>query len=151
LDNKLIIKKRELKELEQTFLKQNSLLEREKNTLTEKLNQIETKTKETQEANEKEITSLKTILNAMKSEHGSTKEDLVTSNETLKKRLQTFELELQEKTSTFEKEQILWDGKFKFIEQQRDTYYKNLTEGKKKDLKPYSTTSKRKVHKKKKN
>ena len=41
------------------------------------------------------------------------------------------EADLAEKTGTFEKEHILWEGKFKFIEQQRDNYKKDSIESQK--------------------
>ena len=49
----------------------------------------------------------------------------------MRQRISQLEIALQEKTSQYEKDQILWESKIKFIEQQRDTLKKENTESNK--------------------
>lgn len=128
LEAKLLQKKKEVRDLEQTFIKQNNLMEKEKTTLNEKLANLEEDKKELVENYEKDISTLTSSLKNLKLELTSTKDDNVSCKDTLKKRVAVLEVDLQEKTSQLEKEQILWEGKIKFIEQQRDNYKKDLNE-----------------------
>jgi len=128
LEAKLIQKKKELKDVEQTLIKQNSLIEKEKQSLIDKLNTIEEEKKETIEAYEKEITQLKNNLSSIKQESTSAKDESNINKENLKKKIAGLEIDLQEKTSNYEKELILWDGKYKFVEQQRDNLKKELND-----------------------
>jgi len=128
LESKLIAKKKELRDAEQTFVKQSNLIEKEKQNLADKLNQMEEEKKEILENAEKEIKQLSNNLYSIKQESSSAKDELNINKDNLKKRISTIEMEFQEKTSNYEKELILWDGKFKFVEQQRDNYKKELSE-----------------------
>ena len=49
----------------------------------------------------------------------------------MKEKISKLELALSEKTSQYEKDQILWEGKIKFIEEQRDTLKKENSESSK--------------------
>ena len=131
LESKLFQKKKELRDLEQTFLKQNNSIEKEKTILSEKLSSMEEKKKEMQENFEKELENLKYNLKNNKKDTSKEKEDLLNNLDDLKKKVSQLETDLNEKNGNLEKEQILWDGKFKFIEQQRDNYKKDLTESQK--------------------
>lgn len=131
LEAKLLMKKKELKDLEQTFVKQNNAIEKEKTILQEKLEALKEKKKEQIEAMEKEIENLKQNSTYSKKDNEDKITELSSANELLKKRIYVLENELIEKTGTFEKDLILWEGKHKFIEQQRDNYKKDLTESQK--------------------
>lgn len=128
LEAKLILKKKELKDVEQTYIKDKSLIEKEKQNLTERLLAMEEEKNELIENYEKEIKHLSSSLTSIKQENNSTLDEFNTNKENLKKRITSLELDLQDKTSTYEKELILWDGKLKFVEQQRDNYKKELTD-----------------------
>lgn len=128
VENKLMQKKKELKDLEQTFLKQSALTDKENYILNERLSALEEKKKDLTLGYESELEKLTTNLRGMKTEHIKEREELATELEFFKKRIDVLEGELQERTGSNEKEQILWEGKFRFIEQQRDNYKRDLTE-----------------------
>lgn len=117
---KLLQKKKEIKDIEQTFIKQNNLIEKEKAILSEKLISLEDKKKEMQEQYEKELQNLSINLNINQKDILKERQEMQSSIEGLKKNVSRLEVELVEKNTLIEKNKILFDGKFQFIEQQRD-------------------------------
>ena len=67
--------------------------------------------------NEKEIS----LLNKA---NDSFKTNLSANEQKMRNKIYELETALLEKNSQYEKDQILWEGKIKFIEQQRDTLKK---------------------------
>ncbi len=128
MELRLLQKKKEIRDLEQTFLKQTNAIEKEKTILSEKLSSTEEKKREIQDNYEKEIEILQSSLKNNRKDISKEKEEFLNNLDTMKKRITKLESELSEKTGSYEKDQILWDGKFKFIEQQRDQYKKDLSE-----------------------
>ncbi len=70
-------------------------------------------------------------INLLTKENDSFKTNLNSKGENMKARIAKLESDLMEKTSQYEKDQILWEGKIKFVEQQRDTLKKENTESSK--------------------
>ena len=131
LEIKFFQKKKEFKDLEQTFMKQNSLIEKDKAVLSEKLLALEDKKKDMQEQYEKEIEILSSSLNLNRKDMSIEKQDMLNLIDNLKKSSKKFEGELLEKTSEFEKSQILSDNKYKFLEQQKENLKKENIESQK--------------------
>lgn len=121
---KLLQKKKEIKEIEQTFMKQNNLIEKEKAVLTEKLTALEEKKKEMQEQFEKEILNLSSNLNINQKDVLKERQELSNQIDSLKQTVGKFEYELLEKSKEIEKNQIVYEGKYKIIEHQRDSLKK---------------------------
>jgi len=68
VEAKLLSKKKEMKEAEQSYLKQISMLEKDKAILTEKLNSLEIKKKELMENYEREIENLNNTYKSIRDE-----------------------------------------------------------------------------------
>jgi hypothetical protein len=117
-----------MKELEQNFLKQGLANNKEKNDLSEKLNVLQKKYDELSANYDKEKNSNLTQINLLTKENDSFKTNLTANEEQMRAKISQLELALNEKTTQYEKDQILWDGKIKFVEQQRDILKKENTE-----------------------
>jgi len=128
---KLMQKKKEVKEIEQTFMKHNTLIEKEKAVLTEKLFALEEKKKEMQEQYEKEIHNLSSNLNLNQKDVLKERQDLSNQIDKLKQTVAKLDYDLLEKNKETEKNQIVFDGKYKIIEHQRDTLKKENNESQK--------------------
>lgn len=125
-------KKKDMKEAEQTLVKQINSYERDIVMLREKLNSVESSKKEMQENYEKEIQGLSAFSKNIKGDYQKEIEDYLKNSEGLKQRVQTLNTELMEARNTIEKDKMLWENKFKFLENQRDNYKLELTESQKK-------------------
>lgn len=130
-ESKLLQKKKEIKEIEQSFVKQNNLMEKEKAVLMEKLTNLEEKKKEMQENYEKEIESLSSNLNINQKDVLKERQELTNQITNLKQTVGKFEYELLEKNKEIEKNQIVFEGKYKIIEHQRDSSKKENLESQK--------------------
>jgi len=131
-DAKLILKKKELREQDQQLNKQINTIEKEKAIILEKLSASETKKNDMKEYYEKDTQSLNLKI---KTDQANFTKDLAELNKEithLKKQTNEMEQILVEKNATLEKETLLWEGKFKFLEQQKDTAKKELSEAQKK-------------------
>ena len=120
-----------MKELEQNFLKEKQTNEKEKNELTEKLSNIEKKYEDlSKNYDQEKNTNLKQI-NLLTKENTTFKTNYNSNEQQMRQKISHLEIALQEKTSQYEKDQILWEAKIKFVEQQRDTLKKENTESNK--------------------
>ena len=128
IENKLLNKKKEMKELEQNFTKQGLLNDKEKNELNEKLNIIQKKYDELYNIYNKEKDNNIKQINILTKENDSFKNNLTINEEQMRTKINELELSLNEKIIQYEKDQILWDGKIKFVEQQRDILKKENQE-----------------------
>ena len=131
LESKLLNKKKEMKELDQNFLKQSQTNEKEKNDLSEKLNNLQKKFDELSKNYDQEKNTNQKQINLLTKENDSFKTNLNSKGKNMKARIAKLEADLMEKTSQYEKDQILWEGKIKFVEQQRDTLKKENTKSSK--------------------
>ena len=125
-EEKLMLKKKDLKEAEQSFVKQINTYEREIALLKEKLAISESQRKELQETYEKEVSSISALSKNLKGDHQKEVEDIIKNNEAQKSKIQNLTNELQEAKTQIEKDNLLWDNKCKFLEHQRDTYKTDL-------------------------
>ena len=119
VEEKLVSKKRDMKEAEQTFIKQKIDLEREMALLSEKLKNSETSKKEMQESYEKEIASLSSFSQNIKGDHQKELEDYFKTTEALKLKVQSLTTELLETKSSLENGKHLWQHKIEHLEAQR--------------------------------
>jgi len=130
-ETKLLQKKKEIKEIEQTFMKQNNLIEKEKAILNEKLISLEEKKKEMQDQYEREIQNLSSNLNINQKDVVKERNELSIQIDSLKQTVAKIEYELLEKNKEIEKNQIVYEGKCKIIEHQRDTFKKDSLDSQK--------------------
>ena len=63
-------------------------------------------------------------INLLTKENDSFKSNLTNTDQNMKSKISKLESDLLEKTAQYEKDQILWESKIKFVEQQRDTLKK---------------------------
>ena len=131
LETKLLNKKKEMKELEQNFLKQTQNNEKEKNELSDKYNNLQKKFDDLLRNYDQEKNSNLKQINLLTKENDSFKNNLSSTDQAMKAKIAKLETDLMEKTSQYEKDQILWKGQIKFIEQQRDTLKKENSEASK--------------------
>ena len=124
LENKLFNKKREMKELEQNFTKQNQLNEKEKNEIIEKHNLLTKKFDELNATYNNERLNNEKKISILNKEKDSYKTSQTSSEQKLKNKIYELEASLLEKISQYEKDKVLWEGKLKLIEQQKDTLKK---------------------------
>ena len=124
LENKLFNKKREMKELEQNFTKQNQLNEKEKNELMEKHNSLQKKFDELNTTYNNERLNNEKQISILNKEKDSFKTSQTSNEQKLKNKIYELEASLLEKISQYEKDKVLWEGKLKLIEQQKDTLKK---------------------------
>jgi hypothetical protein len=125
---KLNKKKKELRDLEQTFLKQTCLIEKEKNVLNDKIGVLGGKNKELIENYQNEIEKLSKEMVIMKNEYFKEIESYRLGNEELRKKLREEQIASDEKEKKFEDERSLLEGKIKLIEKQMDEYKLELVE-----------------------
>ena len=128
---KLLQKKKEIKEIEQSFIKQNNLIEKEKAVLMEKLTNMDEKKKDMQLHYEKEIENLSSNLNINQKDVLIERQELTSQVYNLKQKVGKLEYELLEKNKEIEKNQIIFEGKYKIIEHQRDSWKKENLESQK--------------------
>ena len=124
LENKLFNKKREMKELEQNFTKQNQLNEKEKNELIEKHDSLKKKFDELNTIYNTERLNNEKQISLLNKEKDSYKTSQTSNEQKLKNKIYELEASLLEKISQYEKDKVLWEGKLKLIEQQKDTLKK---------------------------
>jgi hypothetical protein len=132
LENKFIMKKKEIKDNLNAHFKQMQLLEKEKNALNEKFLISEAKRKEILEQNEKEVNSINNNHNNYKKESSVVLSQNQKEIETLKLRIQGLEKDANEKKSIFEKEKMLFESKIKFLENQKELNKKEMIDNQKK-------------------
>jgi chromosome segregation ATPase len=128
LEEKYENKRKALKEVETKFQKKISEIEKEKVSLEERLNSSETELSKLDKKQANEIENLLVQINSLKDASNGDKKGLLIDLEKLKKRTYELELENTELTSTYEKDKALWEGKFQFLEQQRDQYKEDSAE-----------------------
>lgn len=126
--DKLNKKKKELRDLEQTFLKQTCMVEKEKNVLNDKIQALGNKKKEMSENYQLEFDKVTKEMNNMKAEYYSEIEEQRKANDELKKKLREVVNSQNEKDQLYENEKSLMDNKVKLLEKQKEEYKKELNE-----------------------
>ena len=89
-------------------------------------NKLQNKEKIKEALNEKNANQNQ--INLLTKENDSFKNNLTINEEQMRTKINELELSLNEKIIQYEKDQILWDGKIKFVEQQRDILKKENQE-----------------------
>jgi hypothetical protein len=118
-------KRKAHKELEQHLAKLTATNERERAILAEKASNLEVQLRETSKAAESEQVRLNQAIEQLQLALSGDK--ALTQEELEKKRKENAELERQNQDllNTYDRDRALWEGKFKFLEQQRDTAKKD--------------------------
>jgi chromosome segregation ATPase len=132
LEQKLEQKKKSLKEMATSSIKQIGALEKEKAIYVEKYSNLESKYYETEERLKNEIENLNNLLKEKKEAESSDKMSVHLENERLKTLLQEMEKEMSERGAASERERMLWENKHGFLTQQRDAAKADLAEAHKK-------------------
>jgi len=132
LEAKLEEKRRSMKEVESSSSKAISILEKEKAVLSEKMTNLESRSKEYEERYKEEISSLKAQIKARAESESADAQNLQRELEKAKEAFQDLEKEHAEQTSVYERDKILWENKFNFLNQQRDSCNQKLQESQRK-------------------
>ena len=122
LENKLMLSKKDLREVEQTFYKQISILEKEKALVEERLDKSEIKIREITDNYQKEIEQMISFQKNLKDNYQKELDDFQNSNEFLKNKINSLETEITEKSNVFSKDKALLESRCAFLEAQRDKY-----------------------------
>ena len=126
LNDKLNKKRKELRDLEQAFLKQTCFVEKDKNSFNDKIRILENDKKEISEAYMKDIEKISKDAELMKSNYLKEIEDLHASSDDLKRRIKEMQISYIENEQNFEKEKSLFENKNKLVEKQKEDYKKEL-------------------------
>lgn len=121
-DEKIINLKKDIRELEQNFYRQNGILEKDKALLEERLQKQEERNKESSESYQREIEQLQIFQKNLKENYQKEMDEFQNNNLYLKNRITSLEAEIAEKMNTFSKEKALQDNRNEYLEQQREKY-----------------------------
>ena len=100
------------------------LMTKDKDNLTDKLNNLQRAYDELKENYNNDKIQNEKQINLLTQENNSFKSNLNSNEKSMKSKIVELESLLMDKTSQHEKDQILWEGKIKFVEQQRDNLKK---------------------------
>jgi len=119
LDRKLTQKRKELKDSEESFMKQITALEKERAIATEKLASLESRLADTETRHSQELASA--LRSASERKDPDSKAFVLQQElERLQVRVFEAEKEMADKTSAYDRDKTLWDNKFNFLIAQRD-------------------------------
>lgn len=99
--------------------------ERERAVLAEKCANLEAQQKETVKASDLEISKLKEANEQLSLALHGDKALIQEEVERQRKELSELDRQYQDLNNSYDRDKALWDGKFKFLEQQRDTAKKD--------------------------
>jgi len=132
LESKLIIKKKEFRDSENQKTKTISMMEKERAVLNEKMTNFEIKKLEIIESFEKEKESLLSSISALKEKTSKDLLSITQENNNLKQKLDSLTESHSELSSIHDRDKLLWEEKFKFLDSQKEQYKKELSTEKKK-------------------
>ena len=115
LENNLINKKTEYKELEYTYDNQVKLLQREKDVLLEKLNNVTTQIEEVEKNIAEEKNNNYVTIENIKDENNTKNSQLLKENQALRTKLSEVQADFNEMTEVYEKDKTLWENKYKHL------------------------------------
>ncbi|CAD8065990.1 unnamed protein product [Paramecium primaurelia] len=124
--------KKQLKESEYQYNKQASTLEREKAILTEKLGNLESRKNELESKIKDESASVAQQQAALREQIAAEKKSLQQELEKYKQFNLQLEQEKSEIHTSYERDKALWEGKFQFLEQQKEQAKQDLVDALKK-------------------
>ena len=149
-ETKFLSKKKEMRDIEQNYMRQSTLVEKDKEILNEKIHVMETKKKELIDNYEKELETITTSFKTLKDEKIRENEVYMKEIETLRKKNFCFEQIINELKSSNEKDKLLWEGRFKFLETQREQSKKELIDNQRKFENIFENFQKKSAHEKEK-
>lgn len=123
---------REVREVENSCAKQLATVEREKSGLAEKLAAFEGRRVEGEAKLRQELAQLTAQLKEKRDIEGPDKVTLHSENERLKAVVAELEKDLAEKRNLLERDRLLYENKFVFLTQQKDTAKAELSEAQRK-------------------
>ena len=125
-------KRKGFKEQEAAYQRQLTEAQKERAVLEEKVASGDTQREEMRVKMEGEVLSLKEQLQAAGEQVARERELYASESERNKQALQEMERELSEVQSSYERDKALWEGKFSFLEQQKEQAKSDLAEASKK-------------------
>lgn len=133
VEEALINKRKELKELEIQYHNTTALLIKEKEVLMEKLNNVTIQTKELSENLIKEREENELKIYALSAEYKSKNSQIAKENEVIIQKLKKIQGDYTELSNTYEKDSSLWVSQYNHLEEQKEKANHDLTETKKKN------------------
>jgi hypothetical protein len=118
LERKLAQKRKELKDTEETYLKQVTALEKERAVSNERISSLEARLADMEIRHSQQLSQQRFDLNPAHSHHSVAQ--LNPEFEQLQMRLTDAEKELADKASAHDRDKTLWENKFTFLMGQRD-------------------------------
>jgi hypothetical protein len=125
VDAKYDLKRKALKDNEATLARLTAQYDRERAVLTEKCSSLEAQVKDSTKAFEADILRLKEANEQLTLALNGDKAYIQEELEKQKRENAELDRKNQDLANTYDREQALWEGKFKFLEQQRDTAKKD--------------------------
>ena len=125
-------KKREYKDTEIEYLGTISLLNKEKEVLSEKLSNSQSQTKELEDNLSLEKEENKIKINQLKKEHKNRLDQIQNENLAIKNKLKQNEVEYKELQNNYEKDISLWNNKAKHLTEEKENSLKELKDFKNK-------------------
>lgn len=126
IEAKLILKKKEFRESELNRTKQVSMMEKERAVINEKLMNVERKKQEIIENFDREKEILSNTIVALKENSKKENAELLKENWNLKQKLENLNETYSELVSSNDRDKLLWEEKFKFLEMQKEQYRTDL-------------------------
>lgn len=120
MESKAEQKRKAFKEQEAVYMRQITEMQKERAVLEEKLLHSEQKKDEIKAKLEQEIDGLKDQYENASGQVFKDREMLIYEHERMKNAFQEMEKQYGEVSSSYERDKLLWEGKFQFLEQQRD-------------------------------
>ena len=126
LEAALTQKKKEYQDLELNYHSTTALLLKEKEVLTEKLNNVTNQTKELEENLIKEREENIAKINQMKKEFKERNEQISKENEAIQNKLRQNELDYNELYNAYEKDTSLWKNKYDNLNDEKERAFNDL-------------------------
>jgi hypothetical protein len=120
LESKYESKRKALKEIERTYAEKIAGVENSKGILQEKLNQLKAENTRAEATYTQENKNLQLKIDGLNAKLETSNKDLTANNEKLKKEKYKLEMDNAELQANLEKETALYNGKLKFLEEQKE-------------------------------
>jgi chromosome segregation ATPase len=125
VEAKYDVKRKALKDIEATLARMTAQNDRERAVLTEKCNSLDSQLRESTKTYDAEILRLKDANEQLTLALNGDKAYIQEELEKQKRENAELDRKNQDLANTYDRELALWEGKFKFLEQQRDTAKKD--------------------------
>eukprot|EP00357_Protocruzia_adherens_P021897 CAMPEP_0115015452 /NCGR_PEP_ID=MMETSP0216-20121206/26784_1 /TAXON_ID=223996 /ORGANISM="Protocruzia adherens, Strain Boccale" /LENGTH=1622 /DNA_ID=CAMNT_0002385589 /DNA_START=185 /DNA_END=5053 /DNA_ORIENTATION=+ len=131
-DDKYEQKRKNLKEIEAKYSKQSASYEREKAVLEEKIKHLDSKVTEMTTKSQQDSQSSEGTIQKLNEQLNNERLKYQFNVEKLNSRVNDLERELADSFSNHERDKALWEGKSKFLEQQKEQSKRDLQEAQEK-------------------